>query len=304
MQSRGGDNAARVTATPEMPASIRLEDGEYGRRAVITHAWSAEFTELLIANNVTELELNDGKGWRGHDLSFLKDLSDLRSLKIIDLKIQTVSPIHFLHELRQLTVMTYCKTEIRFSEFPHLESCTLEWRPKAGSLFDCKTLKELFINRYSGKEFVPFARLIKLEWLALFGASIRDLRGIGALTRLRYLRLGLLRQLTSLAGIEGCAELETLQLDTCRKLRSIDPVRHLSRLRNLHFGNCGEIESLAPLDRLQNLEWVTFPESTNILDGDLVPLLRQKHLRRVAFQNRRHYSHRRETFQQYWKESA
>jgi hypothetical protein len=37
-------------------------------------------------------------------------------------------------------------------------------------------------------------------------------------------------------------------------------------------------------------------ERAGILDGDLSPLLRGKHLARVSFQDRWHYSHRREEF--------
>ena len=70
----------------------------------------------------------------------------------------------------------------------------------------------------------------------------------------------------------------------------------MSRLRKLHVSNANEIESLKPLEKLSGLEWVTFVESTDIRDGDLSPLLRQKNLSRVSFQNRRHYSHSREDF--------
>src|ERR1700674_2032962 len=141
---------------------IQLEDGEYGRRAVATSAWSEEMTDYLLDNGIVELELNDGKGWRGSDLLFLAKLPQLESFKIIDLKISSVDPIHFLRELRVLEVTTYCETEIRFAAFPRLEECALEWRPKVASLFDCTRLKKLFINRYDGKDIAPFARLVNL----------------------------------------------------------------------------------------------------------------------------------------------
>src|ERR1700674_5866381 len=127
---------------------VKLEDGEYGRRAVITSKWRSEMSRYLLANDVLELELNYAKGWRGNDLSFLKELPQLRAFKIIDhFGLPDVEPIHYLHELRALDVQTYCKTPIRFSEFPQLEDCGLEWRPKCESLFSCMTLKNLFVNR-------------------------------------------------------------------------------------------------------------------------------------------------------------
>ena len=75
--------------------------------------------------------------------------------------------------------------------------------------------------------------------------------------------------------------------------QSIDEIGRLTRLMRLFLNNIGPLASLAPLDQLTNLEWMTFDGSTNILDGDLSPLTRLPHLSRVAFQNRRHYSHTR-----------
>jgi len=172
----------------------------------------------------------------------------------------------------------------------------LEWRPKAASLFDCRTLKNLFVNRYKGKDVAAFARLANLESLAIMNAPVENLHGFGALKRLRSLRLGGLRRLTSLAGIEGLANLEQLTIDTCRAITSIAEVEHLARLKKLHLNNDGNIASLKPLEKLTALESVLFYESTNITDGDLSPLMRLKHLVRVSFQNRRHYSHKREDF--------
>src|SRR5207302_5835563 len=148
------------------------------------------------------------------DLSFLAMLPHLRSFKIIDFRIASVDPIHILHELQSLDVITYCRTEIRFSAFPKLESCALEWRPKATSLFDCTSLKELFVNCYDGTEVTPFTKLVNLESLAILNAPIENLSGLGRLKKLRSLRLANLKQLASLAGIERLANLEELEVHT------------------------------------------------------------------------------------------
>jgi len=96
------------------------------------------------------------------------------------------------------------------------------------------------------------------------------------LTKLRSLRLALLRRLASLAGVEGLANLEELDIHSCRAIRSIEEIGSLSRLKKLFLNNDGEIESLKPIDNLDGLETIGFYESTNILDGDLSPLLRQR----------------------------
>ena len=43
---------------------MKLEDGEYGRRAVITSTWRSDMARYLLANEVLGLELNYAKGWR------------------------------------------------------------------------------------------------------------------------------------------------------------------------------------------------------------------------------------------------
>jgi hypothetical protein len=276
--------------------AVTLEDGKYGSRAVLNANWSDQLIGYLSENEVVELELNQAKGWKGHDLSFLSKLPVLKSFEIFDFNISDIQPIHHLHNLRRLGVTTYCSTQIDFTAFPELVSCGLEWRSKAASLFECVTLKELFVNRYRGKDAEPFGKLVNLESLAILNAPVENLHGLSALTKLRSLRLANLKRLASLAGVERLVNLEELNIHTCRAIGSIKEVGSLSRLKKLNLNNDGDIESFKPLETLNGLELVVFYESTNITDGDLSPLLHQRNLSRVSFQNRRHYSHRREDF--------
>ncbi len=273
-----------------------LEKGEFGLRAVLTSSWTEDIKRSLLKQPVAELELNRGKGWHGQDLSFLSEFPELLALKIIGKTAESVSPIHVLHNLRALHIIAYCKTEIRFSEFPDLIECRLQWRPKATSLFDCVGLKNLFLIGFTGSNTDRFGKLKNLESLAILGSPIRNLQGLRPLVHLRSLRLGDLRKLETLRGIEDLTRLEKLEINTCRKIRSVDEIAPLINLRELYLDNIGDIQSLKPLASLHQLRRLTFAESTNILDGDLSGLLRLPNLETVAFQNRKHYSHTRESF--------
>ena len=275
---------------------VSIQAGDYGLGAVITAPWRSEMLDYLAANSVCALELNTAKGWQRDDLSYLRDLVQLKSFTIIGLAIDSVEPIHFLINLRQLTVSTYCKTQIGFESFPQLEECALEWRAGSESLFDCVTLKKLFVNRYPGNFSEPFGRLVNLRSLAMLNSPIAELRGLGRLHKLRVLRLANLQALNSLAGIEGLTQLEELRIQTCRKIGAIAELVALQSLNYLQLDNIDSIDSLKPLEGLCGLRSVVFTESTNIRDGDLTPLARNTTLERIAFQNRRHYSHRREDF--------
>ena len=274
--------------------NIYLENGEYGSKAIVTGAWSSDMVNFILTNNVVELELNDGLGWQGDDISFLKDLPQLLAFEIVDLKIKNISPVHFLHCLRELKITTYCKTEIRFSEFPLLVSCAIEWRPKAISLFNCTQLRKLFLNRYDGKDLSLFTNLINLESFAVLGSQIQSLHGIRSLQKITYLRLANLKKLSSLSEIECLSEIEDLDINTCVRIKSIEEIANLKNLRNLALNNIGDLDSLQPLKNLNKLESILFYESTNIVDGDLSCLLDKKNLTKVSFQNRKHYSHKRE----------
>ena len=273
---------------------LRLETGRYGPRAVLTGSWSDGLRVLCEKHRVIELEINQANSWKGNDLSFLSVLPGLVSFEIFDFNIRNIEPVHCLHNLKRLGITTYCSTEIKFSAFPLLEECGLEWRPRAVSLFDCKTVRKLFINRYKGKDTLPFSRLANLESLAILNAPIGSLSGLTTLRKLRSLRLAGLTRLHSLAGIEELKCLEELEIHTCRRIGSIEQIGELTRLRKLNLNNDGKIDSFKPLAKLTALELVSFYESTEVVDGDLSPLAGQTNLRSVSFQNRRHYSHRRE----------
>jgi Leucine-rich repeat (LRR) protein len=119
---------------------------------------------------------------------------------------------------------------------------------------------------------------------------------VDALRKLTFLRLGNLTRLTSLSGIEALTELEELEVQTCPRISSIEPIGVLKNLRTLYLDNDGRIESLKPLNDLHDLEKVLFYESTDIVDGDLSPLMRQSQLSRVSSKDRPHYSHTRRDF--------
>ena len=188
------------------------------------------------------------------------------------------------------------KQKLDFPSFRRLEKCSLEWREKANSLFDCVGLKELFLNSYTGKDVDMLEYMTQLESLAVLNAPIENLYGLRNMRLLRSLRLANLKRLESLSGLEGLVNLEELDIHTCRSIRSIEVVRNLTRLKKLYLNNDGKIDSLQPLKDLDNLEELLFYESTNIVDGDLSPLVRLHKLSSITFQNRRHYSHRREDF--------
>ncbi len=265
-------------------------------RMVLRSEWSREFLAPFKENDVRELELNYAKGWKRKDLSFLTDLQELIILDLIDWTIEDISPIHNLHQLKDLQISTYCSTKIDFSQFPKLEEVALVWRKGAESLFECSQLRKVFVNRLKAESLSVFKKLTSLTSLRVYNSSIKSI-GTIVIPTLTTLEIANARKLASLEGIERFPNLTHLTVDGCRTIGSLDPLSTLTQLEYLSVCNDGAIQSFKPLAGLKKLQDVHFYESTNIEDGDLTPLKQLPRLKKVSFQERNHYNLKRKDFE-------
>jgi hypothetical protein len=279
-----------------MNYTIELEQSIFGTKAVIKGIWKDSYLNFLLENEVQELELNDGKGWIGQNLEFLKDLPDLKSIIIIDLKIISIEPIHYLKELVSLKVITYSKNPINFKSFPKLVECGFEWIKGSESLFEMSNLKKLFINRYNKNNSDVFSKLVNLESLSILNSQIENLLGISSLRKLQNLRLGNLKKISTLQGLENLKDLETLEIQKCKGILDVSVIFNLTKLKQLFLIDMGNISSINGIENLTSLNEFLFYESTNISDGDLIPLKNLPSLRKISFHNRKHYTLKREDF--------
>ncbi|PHM30358.1 leucine-rich repeat domain-containing protein [Xenorhabdus innexi] len=276
---------------------VTYEKGRYGTLAVVRSEWNKKIEQDILRKGCTEIEFNYAKGWKRGEGKFpsLEAFPYLLGLSITDWNIEDINSIHVLKKLRSLGISTYCKTPIRFENFPDLEECGLEWRKKSDSLFECTNLKNLFINKYPYDDLTPMRLLTRLEILRIYNSRLKSLEGIEHHKNIRRLELANLRGLTSLEGIEHLSKLENLEIHTCRKITHINQLTKLENLREVFINNCNDIESLNPLRNLKKLEKVLFYESTNIVDGDLSPVLEREPPLDIAFMKRKHYSHQRKS---------
>lgn len=277
-----------------MSMAFILEHGVYGPRVTVTGPWTPDIAVYMRREGVRELYLNHARGWSGTTLDFLETVPDLIAFSILDFTIKDVTPIHRLAALRSLEVSTYCSTGIDFRRFPELESCVFYWRGGSESLFERATLQHLFLHRYDASSSEPFARLTALQDLSVANSDLREVEHFAVLKNLKFLGLYNLKKLTSLRGLGELGQLEALEVNGCKAIERIDELASLVHLRRLQLNDDGAIASLNPLRSAVDLEEVLFYESTDIADGDLAPLVALPRLRNVSFQNRRHYSHKRE----------
>jgi hypothetical protein len=279
-----------------MTEKIEFQVGQYGVRAIIRSEWQEPFLQMLIEKEIKELELNTGKGWKGENVQFLRFLPGLKLLIILDQSLKSIEPVHFLTKLRSINISAYCKTPLDFTVFTDLTDCGFEWIKGSDALFNCIKLKTLGINNYDKTSSDSFARLVNLEKLTILNAGIESLTGLSALKKLNYLSVANLKKLFSLKGIEELQELLELELQNCKGIEDISPVFNLHKLKSIMLIDSGGIKSIKGLAHLKELETFLFYGTTNVLDGDLKGLLELKNLSKISFQNRKHYSNRREHF--------
>lgn len=279
-----------------MNGNIEFENGLYGLRAVIKTHWSEVYLNELKSKNISEIELNTGKGWRSGNIDFLKSFPSLKSIIILDGALQSLTPLHCLTELISMNISTYSKTPIDFANFPNLTKCGFEWIKGSDSLFECSNLIALSLNRYDKQKSDVFSKLINLEKLTILNSNIENIDGLSRLNNLKYLSIANLKKLTSLQGLQYLHELEEFEIQRCKGIFTISEVLQLNKLKRLLLIDLGDIASIRGIENLTELKEFLFYESTNIIDGDLLPITKLNSLKKISYQNRKHYSHKREDF--------
>jgi hypothetical protein len=128
-------------------------------------------------------------------------------------------------------------------------------------------------------------RYLELNW--------SNAKRIGPLPAgLRRLEAHYCTKLESARGLAAdCPGLRHLHLNTCRKFRDLTSLLKLKHLEVLCLNACGDLpdlEFLAGFPKLRDFRFV----DTNVLDGDLSPLLSHPKLESVGTLDKRHYTHK------------
>jgi len=198
---------------------VHLTDGELLNEAV----------KLIDKGKADGINLNYIRNWRT-DLEPLRNSQTIKSLVVNDYPPSMqydYSAVQTLTNLQHLSINTTDKKEIDFSVFPFLTSVALTWRPKAKSLFKCKQLQRLFLNRYTGQ----------------------DLSEVSNLKNLKFLRVNL-GSVTSLGGLKKISGLEELMLMQTTKLEDIEDLLTLKHLNRLRIDNCKRVKNISAVKKM------------------------------------------------------
>ncbi|MEA2495924.1 MAG: hypothetical protein QOJ29_3835 [Thermoleophilaceae bacterium] len=267
-----------------------IEDGDDGRRLVVTGRWTPEAAAAVASGDVDELWLNYARGFAEPDLDFIQDWPLLRLL-VIARTIEDVSPVERLSSLESLSIEPSRHAQLDLSRLPRLRDLFAFARLVEESLADARNLERLALYQSRAETVAAIALPNTLRELELTDSSrLTTLAGVERLDRLERLKVALapqLREVRSVAALAGT--LSILELETCRKLSSLAGVESLAKLRHLEFGDCGAIPTLAPLRPLHELQGVYAWGDTRIEDGDLSPLAELPRLAELRMRDRGEY---------------
>lgn len=239
----------------------------------------------------TSISISPFMGFHNGDLEFLKDHPDVRGISLLSVEKIDISGLRFLEKSLEKLTVSDNRQSLDLSRFPKLEEFRGDWHPKLSITPECQRLRVLYLCKYKpkSKDLTKLPPLPELEDLEFVQGNLVSLKGIGRYPKLERLELSYLTKLKTIAGIQELrdGQLETLDCENCKKIQDHASVKDVASLKLVKFNDCGEIPNIGFLNDMPNIENFRFV-GTNVLDGDLNPLLR---LRSTGFTNKKHFSH-------------
>jgi len=275
--------------------SVAPIDAEYVDRTpsiLLKGPWNTGIADFMKREGIKGLYLNSAKGFVCENFDFLTDLPELELLDILYSPVETLASVSRLEKLISLSIACHWKDTLDLSRLDKLDRCFLSYDRGAESIFECSSIRYLYIDEFKIKSFDRLENLSKLEFLAIGNSSFNNPELFGSMSALRKLVLLNCRRLDHLAGIESLTNLEWLTIDGSRKIKNVDELSALTSLIVLQLSNNKELETLAAIKNLTQIKALAFYGDTIFADGDFSFLESFASLSLVGFNNRRHYTHK------------
>lgn len=197
---------------------IREDENGIGKVLILKESWSDAVGVYMRNNSISALRLTDSFGFKIHDLSFLSELSFLRSLELYCWDAKGVTVIESLPQLEVLGLQYKSTQKIDLSAFSKLRVALITWSKGLGSLLELTSLEKLNIQNYPHNNLEPITPMAALKQLYLTSRKLESLKGIEQLVSLEVLDLYNCPFLTSIAGNELLPKLKTIDVEACNRV--------------------------------------------------------------------------------------
>ena len=197
---------------------IREDENGIGKVLILKEPWSDAVGVYMRNNSISALRLTDSFGFKIHDLSFLPELSFLRSLELYCWDAKGVAVIESLPQLEVLGLQYKSTQKIDLSAFSKLRVALITWSKGLGSLLELTSLEKLNIQNYPHNNLEPITPMAALKQLSLTSRKLESLKGIEQLVSLEVLDLYNCPFLTSIAGTELLPKLKAIDVEACNRV--------------------------------------------------------------------------------------
>lgn len=285
-----------------LPGRTRVRDvvleGVLKRRILQIDAAHAQACAALWATgNFTHLHIGSPENPGLTSLACLHDFQHITRLEVMLLegKVDVSALAAHASTLVEFSCNDDHNALLDCSEFPALESLRQTWHP-AMRFGPSAALQSLSLNRYAprsqrlgGSPELPEAP--QLRELNLLRPGLVALAPLDPWPQLEALRVTMAPRLRTVGEVAGCRQLKELVLDGCRQVADLAPcLAQLGSLEALTLEKCADLPNLRFVEHLPRLARLNLLD-TEVLDGDLAPLVEHPSLRHVAFTSRKHFSH-------------
>lgn len=231
------------------------------------------------------ISLNPYKGFKTKDISFLREIPNLKRLIVSDEVTTDLSVVNDLVNLEYLLIGK-SKTAIDFGNLAKLTEFRGDWSKKLKNLDKSRSLTKIALWGFKSdtKNLVSFfERAEYLENLKLVSSNLASLDGLEAFINLKTLSLDYMRNLVDISQISALKRLNELRLGCCKKLDSYEPISQCESLAVLDIEKSKPIESLQFLTRLLRLKKVSWID-TKLL-GDTSVLAQSLNIQKIIGSN-------------------
>ena len=154
---------------------------------LVKGTWNDNLVDFMVKKNIKGLYLNSAKGFSCDDFSFLSKLPDLELLNIIHSPVDSLSVVGQLTYLKSLSISCHWKEKVDLSALTQLERCFISYGKGGESIFDCHSLKYLYLDGFKLKAYEALTKLHKLEYLTIGNSSFNQAELFPELKQLRKL---------------------------------------------------------------------------------------------------------------------
>jgi hypothetical protein len=231
-------------------------------------------------------------GYQEDDLRILNEIPPIRGVHIQD-RINDVSALSRFKDNLEYMLIADIGMDLDLAQFRRLADLRLvDWSPRHKNIGKCASLKHLRFQSYSpaSNDLSELVELRDLETLSLTKGKLKRLNGVKSLKTLQKIHLRYLTALEDLAPLCECKHLEEIIIGHCKKVRDFNVLKCLDKLSILCIESAADLPSVAFLQAFKSLRRMSLV-GTNIIDGDLHPLLKLPHLEYVGFLKKRHFTH-------------